>query len=119
MVKSTTSRICVRTLSVAATGSGPGATSRSPSTLYEDHGADFVRHLNGQFAVALYDGRRHSLLLARDHVGIAPLFYTWIESGVGRALLFASEIKSLLAHPEVRRGVNLTGPRPDPDFPRA
>jgi asparagine synthase (glutamine-hydrolysing) len=60
---------------------------------YEQYGDGFVHHLNGQFAFALWDGRRRRLLLARDRAGILPLFYC--ERG-GR-LLFASEIKALLA----------------------
>ena len=73
--------------------------------LYEEYGAEFVRRLNGQFAFALYDGGTRELILARDPVGIAPLFYTVS----GRTLLFASEIKALLAHPGVNRKVNLAG----------
>lgn len=73
--------------------------------LYEERGVDFIAELNGQFAFALFDRRRRRLLLARDQVGIAPLFYTQ----VGDTLLFGSEIKSLLAHPGVRREVHLTG----------
>ena len=73
--------------------------------LYEEHGAEFVKRLNGQFAFALYDGRTRELLLARDPVGIAPLFYTV----AGRTLLFASEIKALLTHPAVKRAVNMAG----------
>jgi len=61
--------------------------------LYEMHGTDFVQHLNGQFAIALWDTRAKRLVLARDRVGIRPLFYT--RSG-GR-LLFASEAKALFA----------------------
>ncbi len=67
--------------------------------LYEQHGDDFVEHLNGQFAIALWDGRRQRLVLARDRVGIRPLFYTWTA---GR-LAFASEVKALFALPEVPR----------------
>jgi len=59
--------------------------------LYEEHGDAFVEHLNGQFAIGLWDRRNQRLVLARDRVGIRPLFYT--RSG-GR-LLFASEIKAL------------------------
>jgi asparagine synthase (glutamine-hydrolysing) len=73
--------------------------------LYEEHGTEFIKGLNGQFAFALYDGRTRQLILARDHVGIAPLFYTI----AGRTLLFASEIKALLAHPAVDRAVNIAG----------
>ncbi len=65
--------------------------------LYQDHGLDFPPRLNGQFAFALYDRQRHRLMLCRDQVGIAPLFYTWLDG----ELLFASEIKALLAHPGV------------------
>jgi len=73
--------------------------------LYEEEGADFIPRLNGQFAFALYDTGKRRLLLARDHVGIAPLFYTEAEG----EFLFASEIKGLLKHPSVRREVDLTG----------
>ena len=67
--------------------------------LYEQHGDDFVDRLNGQFAIALWDGRRRRLVLARDRVGIRPLFYTWTA---GR-LAFASELKALFALPEIPR----------------
>lgn len=77
--------------------------------LYEEDGPECVRRLNGQFAIALYDTARHRIWLARDHVGIAPLFYTWTGSGDDRQLLFASEIKALLACPDVRPAVDLTG----------
>lgn len=73
--------------------------------LYEEHGPAFLEQLNGQFALALYDRRRRLLLLARDQVGIAPLFYV----RHGETLLFASEIKALLEHPLVGRSVDLTG----------
>ncbi len=59
---------------------------------YEEYGDRFVEHLSGQFAIALWDVRRQRLLLARDRVGIRPLFY----SRIGGRLLFASEIKAIL-----------------------
>lgn len=62
--------------------------------LYEQHGLDFVQHLNGQFAIALWDSRRERLVLARDRTGIRPVFYALHD---GR-LIFASEIKALFAH---------------------
>ncbi len=59
---------------------------------YEQYGDEFVRQLNGQFAIALWDDKRRRLLLVRDRIGILPLFYTLYD----QRLLFASEIKSLL-----------------------
>jgi len=59
--------------------------------LYEQHGLDFVHHLNGQFAIALWDCRCRRLILARDRTGIRPVFYT-VHGG---RLVFASEVKAL------------------------
>ena len=71
--------------------------------LYEEMGADFPSRLNGQFAVALYDSRSRELFLARDHMGVAPLFYT-VQDG---KIIFASEIKGILEVPGVPRKLNL------------
>lgn len=73
--------------------------------LYEDEGVDFLNQLNAQFALAIYDRNKRSLFLARDQFGICPLFHTTVDG----FLIFASEIKAILAHPLVRREVNLTG----------
>ena len=61
--------------------------------LYEEYGDSFVQHLNGQFAIGLWDTKRRRLLLVRDRPGILPLFYAEADG----KLFFASEIKSLLA----------------------
>lgn len=66
--------------------------------LYEEYGESFASHLNGQFAIALWDKKNKKLLLVRDRVGIRPLFYTRCSDGV---FLFGSEIKSLFCHPAV------------------
>src|ERR1700712_3663014 len=63
--------------------------------LYEQYGEQFVAHLNGQFAIALWDVTHQRLVLARDRTGIRPLFYARAD---GR-LLFASEAKALFAIP--------------------
>ncbi|VAW69643.1 Asparagine synthetase [glutamine-hydrolyzing] [hydrothermal vent metagenome] len=60
--------------------------------LYKKYGLDFVNHLNGQFAIALWDKNRSRLMLIRDRVGIAPLFYY----NDGQHLYFASEIKAII-----------------------
>lgn len=60
--------------------------------LYEEHGPRFLTHLNGQFALALWDKNEHRLILARDRFGIAPLFY----SLQGESLVFSSTIKAMI-----------------------
>ncbi len=66
--------------------------------LYEEYGPDCLERLNGQFAIAIWDEKDRSLFLARDRLGVRPLFYTQLEG----TLVFGSEIKAILAHPEVR-----------------
>ena len=65
--------------------------------LYEEFGERCVEKLRGMFAFAIWDGRNNTLFLARDRVGIKPLYYRLSD----RSLIFASEIKALLADPEV------------------
>ena len=71
--------------------------------LYEQYGNRFTEHLNGQFAIAVWDQRKRRLLLTRDRAGIRPLFY----AEVGGALAFASEIKSILSLPKAKRALDL------------
>jgi len=73
--------------------------------LYEEYGEECVRHFNGQWALAVWDRKRRRLLVSRDRLGIRPLFYTL----AGRKLLFASEVKSLFAHPDVARRLDAQG----------
>ncbi|WP_157271637.1 asparagine synthase (glutamine-hydrolyzing) [Azohydromonas aeria] len=70
---------------------------------YEQWGIDCVKRFNGMFAFALFDMRERSVFLARDHLGIKPLYYTV----VGSQVLFASEIKALIQHPEFQRDVDI------------
>jgi asparagine synthase (glutamine-hydrolysing) len=72
---------------------------------WEDHQEAMFEHLHGQFAVACFDQRRRRLVLGRDRVGICPLFFSRQDAG-GEWLLFASEIKALLAS-------GMVTPRPD------
>lgn len=66
--------------------------------LYEEYGPDCLSRLNGQFAIAIWSERDRTLFLARDRVGVRPLFYARLP----HALVFASEIKSILTHPQVQ-----------------
>lgn len=90
--------------------------------LYEEKGIDCVHDLEGMFAFGLLDEKEEKLFLVRDRIGIKPLYYTQINNKI----LFASEIKALLADPDVPRKVNeeafyhylsfLTTPAPDTLF---
>jgi asparagine synthase (glutamine-hydrolysing) len=76
--------------------------------LWEDHQEAMFDHLHGQFAVACFDQRRRRIVLGRDRVGICPLFWTRQDVG-GEWLLFASEIKALLASGLVTPRADLRG----------
>ena len=87
---------------------GSGHTFRTQSDtetlvhLYEDEGLGFLKHLQGMFALALWDARRGRLVIARDRLGKKPLYYRH-ERG---RLLFGSELKALLAVPGVPREID-------------
>lgn len=65
--------------------------------MYEEEGEECVHRLNGQWAFAIWDESKKKLFLSRDRVGVRPLFYTQTRE----SFLFASEVKALLAHPNV------------------
>ena len=71
--------------------------------MYEEKGEDCVKYFNGQWAFAIWDAKRRKLFLSRDRVGVRPLFYTQ----TAKSFVFASEIKSILGHPEVERTLDL------------
>lgn len=72
---------------------------------YMLHGSDFIKKLNGIFAIALWDLSTHRLMLFRDRLGVKPLFYTNIEN----TLVFASEIKGLFAYPGITPKIDREG----------
>jgi asparagine synthase (glutamine-hydrolysing) len=70
--------------------------------LYEQYGTDCLAHLRGMFAFAIWDSRRRRLFLARDRLGIKPLYYCQARD----ALYFASELKSIIVDPAAAREIN-------------
>ncbi|HST09979.1 MAG TPA: asparagine synthase-related protein [Terriglobales bacterium] len=86
-------------------GPGPAETSSDAAVVfaaYELFAERFAEHLNGDFALALFDPHKQQLLLARDAIGVRPLYYCNLRN----TFVFASEIKAILAHPEVDRRPN-------------
>jgi len=67
--------------------------------LYEERGLDFVNEIEGDFGIALWDAEREQLVLARDRIGVKPLYF-YQQNG---RFIFASEIKAILRHPSVTR----------------
>lgn len=73
--------------------------------LYEEYGRDCVQHLRGMFAFAIWDTRTRRLFVARDRLGIKPLYYRLTSDN----FVFGSEIKVVLAYPDVRREFHRAG----------
>ena len=72
---------------------------------YEEYGEDCVHKLNGMFSFAIWDSNKKKLFLARDRLGVKPLFYCVVENNI----LFSSEIKSILQFDGVKRELNFDG----------
>ena len=70
---------------------------------YEEYGHDMLTRLSGMFAFALWDEKKQSLFMARDHLGVKPFYYYWD----GSLFVFGSELKAILMHPAVRRDIDL------------
>src|SRR5438445_4555232 len=70
--------------------------------LYEEYGRDCVQHLRGMFAFAIWDRRSRRLIIARDRLGIKPLYYFYD----GKKFVFGSEIKAILAYPGIKPEFN-------------
>ncbi len=70
--------------------------------LYQESGPAALEKLRGMFAIAIWDERNRQLFLARDRIGVKPLYYTF----AGGQFIFASEIKAILQHPAVERAVD-------------
>ena len=70
---------------------------------WESWGADCVKHFRGMFAFALWDRNRQTLFMARDRLGVKPMYYALLDDGT---LLFGSELKSILAHGGLRREID-------------
>jgi asparagine synthase (glutamine-hydrolysing) len=70
--------------------------------LYEEYGAGCLSRVNGQFAVGIWDARRQELFLARDRMGIHPLYYAYFKN----SLVFASEVKAIFSVPGMSREID-------------
>jgi len=73
--------------------------------LYSEYGCEMLPYLNGMFAFAIWDEKKQSLFIARDRMGIKPLYYAQID----KRFLFASELKSILTHPGLDKSLDMNG----------
>jgi asparagine synthase (glutamine-hydrolysing) len=71
--------------------------------LYEEYGTELFNHLNGQFSIALWDNNKEILILARDRIGICPLFFTVLDN---QSVVFGSEIKAIFRYPGIVRSID-------------
>lgn len=76
---------------------------------YARRGESVLQRLRGMFALAIWDPRRQAVLLARDRMGIKPLYYATVGNGAERAFYFASELRSLLATSHIERTIDPAG----------
>ena len=76
---------------------------------WEEYGPEMLQHLQGQYAICVWDSRTNEVLLARDRAGICPLFYTVVKHDGAHWLMFASEMKALFASGVVERKADLQG----------
>src|SRR5262249_13015863 len=83
----------------------PRSGTEGSAPAWEESGAHVTESLNGMFAFALWDRAREQLLLARDRMGEKPLYYTVVDGW----LVFASELRALLAHPATAARLDLEG----------
>ncbi len=74
--------------------------------LYEEYGKEFLAYCIGQFGIALFDRKNSELIIARDRVGIRPLFYTVLPDG---GFVFGSEMKAIFCHPEISAEIDPEG----------
>jgi asparagine synthase (glutamine-hydrolysing) len=70
---------------------------------YEEYGQDMLAKISGMFAFAIWNVTEQSLFIARDHLGVKPLYYYWD----GKTLVFGSELKALIKHPAVTSDIDL------------
>jgi len=73
--------------------------------MYQEYGPNCLSHFNGQFAFSIWDEQQKELFIARDRMGIRPLFYTLHNQG----LVYGSEIKSIFEFPGIKREINYSG----------